>query len=370
MALDASVFARAPRTGVEDLVGVRALVGPDGPSGRPVVQYLVKWQDGSPDTWEPIDNLSKDLLRDFEAKWWNTCKKGDAATMKEMLSTGRAVLANTLDLERRTALHFTAAVGSAECTRLLIDAGAEVDVADKDGYTPLHMAAGYMHVSTVRELLEAGADPEQLDRAGRSPLELVEGLCKNIEARNDPSLLGRRKMLEDVRGFLVENTFEDVLPRAVLEVRSAGGDKDAGKDAGAESESEEADTAGLEYLVEWEDGTDPMWVPHKHMSEEVIQDFQQGLEYAYAVKLKGRRAPDGGEEEEFLVEWSDGAPETWEPRSHITEDLVVMFEAAEAGKDPMEAWRAWFEGQGGDGNGSGAAEGLEASGLPDLASLA
>lgn len=52
-----------------------------------------------------------------------------------------------------SALHFTAAIGSSDCTQLLIDYGADANAADKDGYTPLHMAAGYLHTSTVITLL-------------------------------------------------------------------------------------------------------------------------------------------------------------------------------------------------------------------------
>lgn len=72
---------------------------------RPRVEYLVEWADGSEvsgqlrlggcpgpgdaagvatqvrpgflqATWEPASNLSKDLLRDFESKWWRACRTG------------------------------------------------------------------------------------------------------------------------------------------------------------------------------------------------------------------------------------------------------------------------------------------------------
>lgn len=52
-----------------------------------------------------------------------------------------------------SALHFTAGIGSSDCTQLLIDYGADVNTSDREGYTPLHMAAGYLHTSTVITLL-------------------------------------------------------------------------------------------------------------------------------------------------------------------------------------------------------------------------
>jgi hypothetical protein len=45
-----------------------------------------------------------------------------------------------------SALHFASAVGATRCVRLLLDAGADPDLQDREGYTPLHMAAGYMQV--------------------------------------------------------------------------------------------------------------------------------------------------------------------------------------------------------------------------------
>eukprot|EP00889_Picochlorum_renovo_P003840 jgi/Picre1/30870/NNA_006229.t1 len=71
---------------------------------RPMVEYLVEWKDGSPDTWEPVTNLADNLLRDFESKWWNAVKKGDEAVMSEMLDGGGAVLSRTLNEDRRSAL--------------------------------------------------------------------------------------------------------------------------------------------------------------------------------------------------------------------------------------------------------------------------
>lgn len=129
-----------------------------------------------------------------------------------------------VDENRRSAVHFAAAMGKAQLVQRLLAAGGEVDLADKEGeqrcqqfqgwssgcapvcglqqraliatiewraacmaaqlgcmlrfmllrlasplpgYTPLHMAAGYMHTSTIAALLAGGADPEQEDRQGR-----------------------------------------------------------------------------------------------------------------------------------------------------------------------------------------------------------
>lgn len=278
---------------------------------RPMVEYLVEWKDGSPDTWEPVTNLADNLLRDYETKWWNAVKKGDEVTVNEMLDGGGAVLSRTLNEDRRSALHFAAALGKADLVRRLVKEGAEVDLGDKEGYTPLHMAAGYLHTSTIYALIEGEADPEQQDLQGRSPLELVESLRAALPPGN-PATAGRRLALEEVLKCLVDNLFEDVLPDAVLDCRTI--------------ETEEKASDGLkEYLVKFPDEEEACWVQEKYLSEEVIADYEDGLEYAMAKEIIDVR--NKGDSRSYLIRWEDGL-ETWEPEEHISapQDLVYMFE--------------------------------------------
>ena len=68
------------------------------------------------------------------------------------------------------------------------------------GYTPLHMAVGYSRTATVQVLLDFGADPEVADKEGRNVVQLVEKLRDAMPLT--PELLGRRTMLENVAGVL------------------------------------------------------------------------------------------------------------------------------------------------------------------------
>ena len=67
---------------------------------------------------------------------------------------------------------------------------------DKDGYTPLHIAAGYLNRGVVRLLLAAGADPELSDKQGRSALDLIVALKQNTPTT--PDFFARRGALDDV----------------------------------------------------------------------------------------------------------------------------------------------------------------------------
>lgn len=300
---------------VAELKGIRAFPNED-PEKPPRIEYLVKWKDDSPDTWEPPTNLADDLLRDYEQQWWGAVKKGNEDAIYRMMQYGGAVLARTVDENYRTALFFAAALGKAPLVERLVKEGAEVNMADKEGYTALHMAAGYMHVSTINALLAAGADPEQPDRKGRSPLELVESLRDQLPP-NNPSVVSRRIALEEVIKTLTENIFEDVEPMQILDCRPLQPPADAEPGTPA--------PPGKEYLVLFPDDADtPHWVHEKYMSQEVVEDFLSGLEYAEAEAIVDVR--NRGDAKTYLVRWRDGYPDTWEPEENVSQDLIDIFE--------------------------------------------
>ncbi|KAL4422282.1 hypothetical protein ABPG75_008479 [Micractinium tetrahymenae] len=347
VAAAAPAFGQGEIVEVKDLKGIRVLKNEDD---TPRVEYLVEWKDGSPDTWEVAANLADNLLRDYEQRWWGAVKKGDDETMYKMMEGGGDVLARTVDENRRSALHFAAAMGKAELVARLLKAGGEVDLADKEGYTPLHMAAGYMHTSTIAALLAGGADPEQGDRQGRSPLELVEGLRKALPP-NNPLLVQRRMALENVVQMLTANMFEDVEPAAVLERRvvypeaekkegeetegqqKEGEKKEEGEEKKAEGEEQKeegeeaavaAGPARTEWLIKFPDEDEPVWVEERYVSREVVEDYEAGLEYAQAEAVLDCR--QRGTMRNYLVRWQDGYPDTWEPEEHVSPDLIALYE--------------------------------------------
>ncbi|PRW45505.1 signal recognition particle 43 kDa chloroplastic [Chlorella sorokiniana] len=307
LAVAAGLFGSGEIVEVKDLKGIRVLKNEDD---TPRVEYLVEWKDGSPDTWEPAANLADNLLRDYEQRWWGAVKKGDEETVGTMMEGGGDVLARTVDENRRSAVHFAAAMGKAQLVQRLLAAGGEVDLADKEGYTPLHMAAGYMHTSTIAALLAGGADPEQEDRQGRSPLELVESLRAALPATN-PMTVQRRMALENVIQMLTANMFEDVDPAAVLEKRV------------------NEESGHTEWLVKFDDEEEPVWVDAKYVSQEVVEDYESGLEYAQAEAVVGMRQQ--GTMRKYLIKWSDDYPETWEPEEHVSPDLIRQWEEQHQG---------------------------------------
>jgi len=79
------------------------------------------------------------------------------------------------DEDGETALHMTAQDGELDSTRLLLKAGAQVDLIHHPGGTPLHLASEEGNAEIAFALTEAGADPEILDDSGRTPLHRAAG---------------------------------------------------------------------------------------------------------------------------------------------------------------------------------------------------
>ena len=66
-----------------------------------------------------------------------------------------------------------AATTDAEKTKLLIDAGANIEARDKDGWTPLHKAANAGQAEAAIALLDSGADGKARTTDGKTPYDLA-----------------------------------------------------------------------------------------------------------------------------------------------------------------------------------------------------
>ena len=69
-----------------------------------------------------------------------------------------------------TPLLYAAREGCVECARLLVDGGAEINLADPEKISPLLMAVMNGQWDTAQYLIKKGANPNQWDFWGRAPL--------------------------------------------------------------------------------------------------------------------------------------------------------------------------------------------------------
>jgi len=72
-----------------------------------------------------------------------------------------------------TPLMFASCEGQVEAVELLLRFGAKLDLSDADGMQALHMAAQASSAECFRVLLNAGANPLARDNFGRNPMECL-----------------------------------------------------------------------------------------------------------------------------------------------------------------------------------------------------
>ncbi|KAM7255948.1 hypothetical protein ACFE04_011689 [Oxalis oulophora] len=285
---------------------VNKIIGSRRAADALAMEYLIEWKDGHTPSWVPSDFIAKDVVAEYETTWWNAAKKADANALRQLLNAEddyRDV--DAVDKDGRTALHFVSGLGSEECVKVLAEAGAELDCRDgSGGLTPLHMAAGYVKPEVVKLLIEFGADVEVEDDRGLTSLELAKQILQ-VTPKGNPMQFGRRMGLEAVVKELEGAVFEYAEVQEILEKRGKGDN--------------------VEYLVKWKDSDDGEWVKAKFVAEDLINDFESGLEYAVAEAVTGKRHGDDGKME-YLVKWTDMDEATWEPEENVDDDLIKEFE--------------------------------------------
>ncbi|CEK09589.1 Dot/Icm T4SS effector AnkY/LegA9 [Legionella hackeliae] len=88
---------------------------------------------------------------------------------------------NSQDLaNERAALHWAVKQSNSDCARALIDAGAAVDIQDKEGKTPLHEAVINRDNTMIQLLIESGASVDICDVNSKSPIDCADHLTQTF----------------------------------------------------------------------------------------------------------------------------------------------------------------------------------------------
>ena len=95
-----------------------------------------------------------------QERWFEAAAAGDVEALKQALDQGIDV--NVRDEAENTALHLATKHLHPDAMRLLIEHGADLNAQNDYLSTPLHLTEKNME--TIRILLEAGADPNITDK--------------------------------------------------------------------------------------------------------------------------------------------------------------------------------------------------------------
>lgn len=104
------------------------------------------------------------------------------ATARVLLQHRKRLNIDERNNRNATPLYCAAGSKSSEVCRLLIDAGANLNLQEDDGHTPLNFAASDGNVELVKMLLQEGdCDRNLASHAGRTPLHYAAALAESLE---------------------------------------------------------------------------------------------------------------------------------------------------------------------------------------------
>jgi uncharacterized protein len=127
---------------------------------RPKILKLLSAADGEPEGTTPTISI------------WQAAIVGNSAAIKQHIAAGTD-LNKTEDFGGSTPLMLAAVFGQIETAKVLIDAGADLELRNKSDGTALHLACFFCRPEIVELLLQSGADPSKRNNRELAPLDSV-----------------------------------------------------------------------------------------------------------------------------------------------------------------------------------------------------
>ncbi|XP_038070828.1 fibronectin type 3 and ankyrin repeat domains 1 protein-like [Patiria miniata] len=125
---------------------------------------------------------------------------GNVALIQSMIADGASVNQKGWGSGWTPLLRCAAMAGDPNVARVLINAGAEVNVKDKDGKTPLMIASLNGHVTLVQLLVEKGADPTVRTEFGMSAVEMAHSFDRKRVMKYYGEILEKGKLKKGIVG--------------------------------------------------------------------------------------------------------------------------------------------------------------------------
>jgi Ankyrin repeats (many copies)/Ankyrin repeat len=103
----------------------------------------------------------------------------------------------------------------------LVESGADIHAADKNGATPLHRAVRTRSAAAVKYLLDAGSDPGVRNKSGSTPFHLAVQNTGKSGSGDAPAIAGQRQIIEEFLTRKVSAVLRDGKGKTVLESANA-----------------------------------------------------------------------------------------------------------------------------------------------------
>ncbi|XP_066477536.1 fibronectin type 3 and ankyrin repeat domains protein 1 [Tiliqua scincoides] len=123
---------------------------------------------------------------------------GNSDVIEWMIEDGCEVDTRDVGLEWTPLMRLCAMSGKVDVATLFIDAGADVNLKDKDGKTPLMIASLNNHDNLVALLLDRGADMDIKNEFGKGALEMARGLNRTSVIQIIEEKMSKIKLEEEL----------------------------------------------------------------------------------------------------------------------------------------------------------------------------
>ncbi|KAK3745893.1 hypothetical protein QZH41_006134 [Actinostola sp. cb2023] len=115
------------------------------------------------------------------AAWFSAVSHGNERELRQLIDAAADI--NVTNNDGYTALMLAAQYGMKEVARALMEAGADINVTNNDGYTALMLAAVYGKEEVTRALIDVGADINVTNNGGYTALMVAAVYGKEEVAR-------------------------------------------------------------------------------------------------------------------------------------------------------------------------------------------
>ncbi len=196
-----TVLMAAARTGSVDLINALLAGGKSGTMAKADPNFKEGWKGQTALMWAAAEGHA-DAVRALVAGGARVDEFSTEISVPQVnpeRRIGGFVYAN-IPRGRMTALHFAARAGHLDAVQVLVQSGANLDLADADGTNALILATLNGHPDIAVALLEAGANPKVEDKYGRTILFVATDMnTLDANPRPAPVVTGERTYVEVVK---------------------------------------------------------------------------------------------------------------------------------------------------------------------------